>query len=101
MRRWQRPGLLAIALALFGLGAFGMLGVWQLRRGDEKERLFAGFADAARSASQPLTDALAADPAARFPHVEAQGEFDAVHSYLFDERMHGGRAGVDAVGVFR
>ena len=99
MRRWRRPSVFAIALTLAGVYAFCALGMWQMRRAQEKERLFAAFANAAQSAPQPLSGALTANED-DFPHVGGLGVFDQEHGYLLDERAHDGRYGVDVIAVF-
>jgi len=100
MRRWRRPGVFAVALTVVGVTMFSALGVWQLRRMQEKERLLAAFDTAARPAPVPLAGAVEANAAESFPHVVGPGVFDAERGYLLDERPHDGRFGVDVIAVF-
>lgn len=99
-RRWQRPSAFALVLTLLGVGVFGALGVWQLDRAAQKEQLLAAYADAARSPPVELERVRdLADPQ-HYPHVRITGHFLAERSYLLDEQIHDGHAGVHALAVF-
>ena len=99
VRRWHKPGVLAWALLAFGSAAFVGLGVWQLDRARQKERLFAAFAAAADEAPRSFAgERDGADPQ-RYPHVRVVGHFVADRGYLRDEQMHDGQLGVHAIAV--
>jgi cytochrome oxidase assembly protein ShyY1 len=74
---------------------FVYLGIWQLDRREEKESLVAAFESAPQLI---LRDALKADH--RFARVVAHGSFDR-RTYLYDNRILEGRAGVHALSPFR
>lgn len=83
------PTLLVIAL--FGL--LLSLGMWQLRRGDEKQSLLDAFTR--RGQDVPLL--IEADQSEvtdlRFRRVVGQGTYERLHQYLLDNRTHQGRVG--------
>jgi cytochrome oxidase assembly protein ShyY1 len=100
-RSWRRPGFTAVALAALGVAAFSALGVWQVDRAAEKERLFAAYANAL--AQTPVTlDAARRTPASaeRYPLVAVHGHYDAAHAYLLVDQTHAGAVGSVAVAVF-
>jgi cytochrome oxidase assembly protein ShyY1 len=92
--RWHRPRAFAIALALAGVGAFVLLGSWQLRRAHEKEALFAAWAHAEEQAPITLAQARRDADAMRWPLVEVDGSYDSAHAYVLDDQVRDGRAGV-------
>lgn len=99
-RRWHRPGAFAVVLAALGTTAFVSLGLWQLRRGAEKEQLLAAFARTAQIAPVDLAEARRQADALHFPHVRVEGRFDAEHAYLLDDQIRDQRTGVVVYGVF-
>jgi cytochrome oxidase assembly protein ShyY1 len=99
-RRWHRPSLFAIALTLLGTLLFVGLGVWQIARAHQKQVLLTGFAEAAREAPRDFASVRDKTDTAHFPHVRIAGKFLAGRGYLLDERVHDGKLGVHAFGVF-
>lgn len=99
-RRWRRPGMLAIALTVLGAGAFAALGVWQLDRAAQKQRLLGAFADAAHAPFSEFARVRDAVDVQHYPHVQIAGRFLAGRGYLLDEQMRAGQAGVHAIAVF-
>ncbi|KAF1030435.1 MAG: hypothetical protein GAK37_01351 [Pseudomonas sp.] len=98
MRRF-RPGLAPTGVVLVLLPVLVCLGFWQLSRGHEKQRLLDSYAE--RRAAEPMSTVqlvATADPALRRVHL--RGQFDAGHSVLLDNRMRGGRAGVELLQPF-
>lgn len=99
-RRWQRPALPAIALAVAGLALFLALGTWQLQRAYEKQALFARFAGAALQAPVALAEARRREEPARYARVHVDGRYDPQHAYVLDNQVRDGRAGVMVFDVF-
>lgn len=99
-RRWQRPSWLAIVLALAGVALFVRLGIWQLDRGDEAQRLLTAFDAAPKAEFEDFAGVRTAPPADRFPHVRVSGRFLADRGYLRDEQVRDGKLGVEAYAVF-
>ena len=101
MIRLRRPTWFAVLLMLCGVAVFVALGVWQLRRAQEKEVLLARFAHAASAPLQPFAvvekNGSSADV---YPHVRMRGSFAAHRAYLLDNRMHAGQLGVDVFMPF-
>jgi len=98
--RWRRPRVFGIVLMLVGVGAFVLLGSWQLRRAHEKEALFAAYAHAAEQAPVELAQARHSADATRWPLVDVEGTFDPGHAYVLDDQVRDGRAGVMLFNVF-
>ena len=99
-RRWQRPSWFAVVLTLAGIALFLRLGVWQLDRAGEAQRLLAAFDAAPKAAFEDFAAMRAAPPADRFPHVRVSGQFLADRGYLRDEQIRDGKLGVEAYAVF-
>jgi surfeit locus 1 family protein len=72
---------MATLLAFVGIASTVNLGLWQLRRADEKRSILAQIA-AGASTTQPLTSA--SDPFPRYQTVTAVGRYDAAHQVLLD-----------------
>src|SRR5580765_6925977 len=99
-RRWQRPRAFAIALTLLGVGAFAGLGMWQLGRAAQKQRLLEAFAEGAHAPFVDFSRVRDTVDTQHYPHVHIVGAFVAGRGYLLDEQMRAGRPGVHAIGVF-
>lgn len=99
-RQWQRPSWLAFALTIAGIALFVRLGIWQLDRGDEAQRLLAAFDAAPKAEWEDFAGVRTAPPADRFPHVRVSGQFLANRGYLRDEQVRDGKLGVEAYAVF-
>jgi cytochrome oxidase assembly protein ShyY1 len=99
-RSWRRPSWFALALTLFGVTVFVALGLWQLDRAAQKERLLAAFGAAATSAPADLRSVRDNADLQHYPHVRIAGHFLVDRGYLLDEQMHAGQLGVHAIGVF-
>jgi len=99
-RRWTKPRAFAWALLAVGIAVFSLLGMWQLDRAQQKERLLAAFAAAANEPAGDFARARDSADAQRYPHVRVRGHFVAERSYLLDEQMHNGQLGVHAIAVF-
>ena len=88
-RRWQRPSAFALCLSLIGIIAFCALGVWQLDRAAQKERLLAAFGAARRSAASGLRQRARYCGFAALSTWRVTGHFLAERGYsLFDEQVH-------------
>lgn len=84
----------------FGVAAFSYLGVWQLHRAAEKERLLASFAGAAAAPTISLEQARLRGTGAVNPHIRVSGRFESGRSYLLDDQIRDGKQGVLAFAVF-
>lgn len=91
---WRRPGWFAITLVVLGTAAFLWLGFWQLRRAEEKQRLFGAYALAAAGTPVSLAEARRDDTPQRYPRIATMGRYDTQHVYLLDNQTREGRAGV-------
>ena len=99
-RRWHRPSAFACVLTVVGVAAFIALGIWQIDRKAQKERLLAAFANAPSSVAQNFADVLDTTDASRYPHVQTTGRFLPDRGYLFDEQFHDGQPGIRMIAVF-
>jgi surfeit locus 1 family protein len=96
-----RPPLWAVALTAFGVVLFSALGVWQLRRADEKRAYFAAFdappgaqiVDHAVGNSQALSMA--------FAFIRLSGRYDGARQILLDARVRDGRNGYEVLTPLR
>ncbi|MGH8214005.1 MAG: SURF1 family protein [Rhodanobacteraceae bacterium] len=98
--RLRRPSWFAVLLTLCGVAIFVVLGMWQLRRAQEKEVLLARFAHAASAPVQSFAAVEHASSADVYPHVRVRGSFAAHRVYLLDNRMRAGQLGVDVFMPF-
>ena len=74
------------------------LGVWQLRRADEKRALIVAFEQGSRAPAQALDEALAQGvEASRYRHVYADGRYLSETQFLLDARVEGGHSGYDVL----
>lgn len=99
-RRWRRPSWFAIFLTLAGVAFFVQLGLWQVNRAHEKERLFAAFAGVAEQVPVGLDQARRETEPSRYPLVRVSGHYDATHAYVLDNQQRDGHAGVMVFDVF-
>lgn len=99
-RRWHRPRWFAILLTLAGIAFFVRLGVWQVDRAHQKERLFAAFAGVAEQVPVSLDQARRERDSSRYPLVQVHGHYDSAHTYVLDNQQRDGHAGVMVFDVF-
>lgn len=99
-RHWQRASWFAIFLTLAGIAFFVRLGVWQVDRAHQKERLFAAFAGAAEQEPIDLDQGRREADSLRYPLVRLSGHYDVAHSYVLDDQQRGGHAGIMVFDVF-
>jgi cytochrome oxidase assembly protein ShyY1 len=99
-RRWRRASWIAIALTLVGIALFVRLGLWQLDRAQEAQRLLDAFAHASNAAFEDFAAVGVNPPGSRFPHVRVRGHYVASRGYLRDEQLRAGRLGVEVFAVF-
>jgi surfeit locus 1 family protein len=85
-------------LTLIVLAGLVWLGLWQLRRADEKRALYDAFA-AGSDARQSVV--LATAPVPRYSHVEARGHYDTSRQVRIDNMVNAdGRAGYYVITPF-
>ena len=94
IRSFVPPAAAAIAIA-----GFSWLGLWQLERAGEKERLVEMFAERTADAPILLNERLSPMPSGfdsdwwRYRRVEVSGEISGARQYLLDNRTRNGIAG--------
>jgi len=99
-RHWHRPRVFSVVLTAFGVTVFMTLGVWQVNRAAEKERLFAAFAGANTAPPVTLEAARRSPDPSRFPRVTVRGRYDLEHSYALVDQTHDGQVGSVAYAIF-
>jgi surfeit locus 1 family protein len=87
------PRLLPTLAMLAAVVLFALLGRWQLGRADEKRALQEEFARAGPAVELRKLP----EDAPRFQRVSARGHYDAAHQFLLDNRMYGGRPGMQVL----
>lgn len=94
-----RPGWLpSLVVLLLFPGLIG-LGFWQLARAEEKRQLLAEHQAQQLAAPITMTELKTlASPA--YTRVVLRGYFDAQHSFLLDNRIRDGKAGVEVLQPF-
>ena len=90
-----------MALLVIGVAAFVWLGFWQLRRADEKQRLFDAFATAETAKPLSLSEARRDETPQHYPRVAVSGRYDSGHVYLLDNQTREGRPGVVVWMIFQ
>lgn len=101
-RRWHRPSAFACALTVFGMTLFIALGVWQLRRMQEKTaQLDAVAATLARRNPLPLVQ-TAWDESRKnsYDWVAGIGAFLSRDPILLDNQIRNGQVGVRVYRLF-
>jgi surfeit locus 1 family protein len=88
----------ATAFSLFGLALLLSLGLWQLRRADEKRVVQAAF-DAQQSAA-PIDLSQLTEQPAQYTRVHLRGRYDNSRSLFLDNRVLHGRFGYEVLTVF-
>lgn len=83
------------------LGLFVSLGLWQLRRADEKKALIA--ARELRSQDEPLrlTGTETCPDELRYRRVQVTGDYDADHQFLLDNQVHDQQPGYHVLTPLR
>jgi len=101
--RTFRPPLWAILVYLLVLAGMLALGRWQLVRADEKIDLIERAATARAADPVPVNSLLdepaVAVAAADYRRVTATGRWLPERQFLWDNRAHGGRAGVEVIAA--
>lgn len=98
MRGFQ-PGIIPSVAVLILLPALVALGFWQLDRAEQKRGLMAAHQQQEIAAPISLNQLEGSvDPA--YVRVKLSGSFDTQHSLLLDNRMRGGKAGVEVLQPF-
>lgn len=94
-----RPGWLLSLWVLAFMPLLLGLGWWQLERAEEKKEMQAVIDQAGSAVPINLQEASRLDdPAWRPVHLE--GSFDAQHTWLLDNRIRDGRAGIEVLQPF-
>jgi surfeit locus 1 family protein len=96
----RKPAWIPAVAALLTVVVCVLAGNWQHRRMHEKEALQAQIAAAANAEPLPLPSGVADWSTWRYRRVTLDGEFDARHSMLVDNRVRAGRIGFDVVTPF-
>lgn len=100
-RREFAPHAWAVVATLAAVAACVALGSWQLRRGQEKQALVAGFASGSAT-SVELQGSVAIDGLPRYQHVRATGSYDPTRQILIDNMpSQAGKPGYRVLTPFR
>lgn len=91
-RKKFRPAWWAVILVLILSSVMSALGVWQLRRGFDKQELLDRYAQAAQQAPRRI-DATAVAERARIERAIVQGRFDSSRQLLLDNQGWEGKPG--------
>ena len=92
---FRRPSATLAGLVLVAVGVLIALGVWQIRRGEEKAAQIALLA--ARSAQAPIEAPLRGEAALDFQPVQASGSFDHARELHVYGRSDRGSPGIHVV----
>ena len=87
------PGFTLVALVVVAL--FVRVGVWQWQRGEQRAAAAARFARGADAVLELGTRAV--DEAPLYQRIGVEGELDAAHQFLLDNRTFEGRAGYEVL----
>jgi surfeit locus 1 family protein len=96
-----RPGIGLTVIVLVLIALFVRLGIWQLDRAEQKEKLKAGFESRVSLPVlelHPDTDFL---PDLRFRRILVKGHFERNNQILLDNQTYDGRAGVHVLTPLR
>lgn len=96
-----RPPLWAwLAFAAVG-AAFVLLGLWQIRRGQDEQALIRHLAEARRAPPVELSSASTLPQGQPFEHAAVSGVYDAARQILIDGQEHAGETGYDVLTPLR
>src|SRR6266540_5410186 len=96
-----RPGLVLSVIVLALIALCARLGVWQLDRAGQKEKLKAAVESAATAPVLDLNPGTEFFPALRFRRIVVKGRFEPDRQILLDNQIHEGRAGVHVLTPLR
>ena len=99
LKRSLRARLAFALLALLAAALFVHLGLWQWRKGQEREAQWQRFAAGAEHLVPVGAGSLAALPL--YQHVSVTGELDGAHQFLLDNRSWQGRSGYEVLTPLR
>lgn len=100
-KRWHKPSVFSLLLTLVGVSVFVWLGLWQLRRGQEKDALLYAFQDVAIAPLANFSAIKDSNGAGQYLHLKVLGKFDQQHAYLLDNQPHGNAIGVQVLVPFK
>lgn len=98
-RRWQRPTWFAMGLTLAGVALFLRLGIWQLDRAEQAQRVLDAFEAGTRAPLEDYSSEREKAANNRFPHFRMAGRYLPDRGYLRDEQVRHGVLGVEAYAV--
>lgn len=96
----RRTRWLVSCLAVIVTLALTGLGLWQLDRGERKQRIAKRMDQRAQASARTVAGLAQMDDPAHYP-VDDYGRFDNDHSILIDNRLREGRAGYHLLTLFR
>lgn len=91
----RKPAWWAVLLTLVGVAIFVELGLWQLRRAEQKQQLLTTFAQANQRPLAPFAEAVDQLRPGAYPHVRVRGRLQGNRVYVLDNRTHNGRPGIE------
>jgi len=94
-----RPRLVPTLATAIAVALFVSAGQWQFHRMETKEALRARYEAAILMppSTLPMLPASGDWATERYRRVIAQGQYDAAHQFLLDNKVHAGRVGYDVV----
>ena len=92
-----KPQWLLTILTLMALASFLTLGLWQLRRSEEKQALLDQRERQAQAAEIRLDGNQLSIDSLRYRPVIVSGKWDPHHQFLLDYRMHQGKVGYEVL----
>ncbi len=93
----RKPSWWAVLLTIAGVLLFVRLGIWQLDRAQQKDRLLDRFSHAVAQPARPFAEVAGVDAEqlTGYPHVMVRGRLEGDRRYILDNRDNHGRPGVN------
>ncbi|WP_216096895.1 SURF1 family protein [Idiomarina sp. MD25a] len=94
--------MVASIVTLIAIAILVKLGFWQLDRAQQKQKLFADFAQAQAMQARPLAQRLSSTTQlTRFELVSITGRFDTQRYFLIDNQMVDGQPGYHVIALLK
>lgn len=97
---WKIKNYKLALLSAVCFGIFISLGMWQLRRADEKMLLLKTFGQRAHAAPLTADKLINHEQDLRFYRAQLEGVFDNEHTILLDNKTHHGKIGYEVYTPF-
>ncbi len=87
-------------LAMIFIAFFSSLGMWQISRAHQKEKLLSSFANRTKQSALTSSD-LNSKQDVRFYRAELTGTFDNTHTFILDNKIFHGKVGYEIYTPFK